>query len=109
MAAFDTAITPVASTPAGTSNTTLFTASADTSVLVDVTNIGATQLLVRVGITPGGGSVHWKIYDMIIAPGDSLLGIGPLFLTAGSGGDAVTVRTNTADNAVFSLTGVESS
>ena len=106
MAAFDTAITPVASTPANTSNTTLFTASADTSVLVDATNIGASAITVRVGITPSGGSVHWKLYDVSIPSADAVLAIGPLFLQSG---DAITVATGTADDMTFSLTGVESS
>lgn len=106
MAAFDTALTPVSSAPANTSNATLFTATADSSVLVDVANIGSASINVRVGITPSGGSVHWKLYDLLISSANSVLGIGPLFL---ENGDAVTVRTDTADDAVFSLTGVESS
>lgn len=106
MAAFDTSITPVSSAPANTSDATLFTASADTSVLVDVANIGAAAVGVRIGITPSGGSVHWKIYDLTIGAADALNGLGPWFL---QNGDAVTVRTDTADDAVFSLTGVESS
>lgn len=106
MAAFDTAITPAASTPADTNNATLFTASADTSVLVDVANIGADPIEVRVGITPSGGSVHWKVYDAQVPVGNPILGLGPWMLQSG---DAVTVRTDTADDAVFSLTGVVSS
>lgn len=106
MAAFDTALTPVSSTPANTSNATLFTATADSSVLVDVANIGAASVAVRVGLTPSGGSVHWKTFDVVVLSEDSLLGLGPWFLQSG---DAVTVRTDTADDAVFSLTGVESS
>lgn len=106
MAAFDTALTPEAATPANTSNATLFTASADSSVLVDVANIGSDTVAVRVGITPSGGSVHWKTFDVAVLSEDSLLGMGPWVL---QNGDAVTVRTDTADDAVFSLTGVESS
>lgn len=105
MAAFDTAITPVASTPANTSNATLFTASADSSVLVDIANIGSGQLTVRVGITPSGGAVHWKLYDFVVPSQDALGALGPWFL---QNGDAVTVRTDTANDATFSLTGVES-
>ncbi len=106
MAAFDTALTPTAVTPAATTNTTLFTASFDSSVLVDVANIGGSAIAVRVGVTPSGGSVHWKLYDLSIPAGESALSIGPWFL---QNGDAVTVRTDTANNAVFSLTGVRSS
>ena len=107
MAAFDTAITPVSSTPANTSNATLFTASTDTSVLVDVANIGsAGTVAVRVGITPSGGSVHWKVFDSLLPQGESMLAVGPLFL---QNGDAVTVRTADADEITFSLTGVETS
>lgn len=106
MAAFDTALTPASSTPANTSNASLFAASADSSVLVDVANIGSAQVAVRVGITPSGGSVHWKLFDVEIPAADSLLALGPWFL---ENGDAVTVRTDTADDATFSLTGVESS
>lgn len=106
MAAFDTPITPTSAAPANTSNATLFTASAATSVLVDVANIGAAGIAVRVGVTPSGGSVHWKVFDGPILDGDALLGLGPWFLESG---DAVTVRTDTADDAVFSVTGVESS
>lgn len=107
MAAFDTAITPVQSTPANTSNATLFTASADTSVLVDVANIGAAgAVAVRVGITPSGGSVHWKLFDVVVSQNDSILALGPWFLQTG---DAVTVRTADADEITFSLTGVETS
>lgn len=106
MAAFDTALTPVSNTPANTSNASLFTASADSSVLVDVANIGSGTVAVRVGITPSGGSVHWKLFDVEIPSANALLGLGPWFLESG---DVVTVRTDTADDATFSLTGVESS
>lgn len=75
-------------------------------MLVDVANIGTGPILVRVGIAPASGTTHWKVYDMIIQPSDSLLALGPWFLQST---DEVTVRTNTADDAVFSLTGVESS
>jgi hypothetical protein len=107
MPAFDTSITPVAVTPANTSNATLFTASADTSVLVDAANIGSTDgVLIRMGITPSGGSVHWKVFDAAIDSNDALNSMGPWFLQTG---DAVTVRTADADEITFSLTGVESS
>lgn len=105
MAAFDTAITPVASTPADTNNATLFTASADTSVLVDAVNIGAVPVTIRIGITPSGGSVHWKVFDLSLPVAESALAFGPWFLQSG---DAVTVRTADADEITFSLTGVES-
>lgn len=106
MPAFDTPVTPVSSAPANTSNATLFTAAADSSVLVDVVNIGTGPILVRVGITPSGGSVHWKRFDISVPPGDGLPNLGPWFLQTG---DAVTVRTSVANDAVFSLTGVETS
>ena len=107
MAAFDTAITPVAVTPANTSNATLFTAADDSSVLVDVAVIAAdTTAHVRVGITPSGGSVHWMVWDMPIEDGNPIGSLGPYFLQSG---DAVTVRTDTADDVTFSLTGVETS
>lgn len=106
MAAFDTALTPVAATPANTSETTLFTASADSSVLVEATNIGSGAIEVRVGVTPNGGSVHWKLYDTIIPAQDAMISMGPWFL---QNGDAVIVRTDTANDATFSLTGVETS
>jgi hypothetical protein len=107
MAAFDVALEPVAVTPANTSDATLFTASADSSVLVDAANIGSTDgVTVRIGITPSGGSVHWKVFDTIVDSGQSLLSLGPWFLQVS---DAVTVRTDDADEITFSLTGVESS
>jgi hypothetical protein len=106
MPAFDTAITPVASTPANTSNATLFTAAADTSVLVDAANILTAAATIRVGVTPSGGAVHWKVFDLSIPPGNGLLSIGPIFLQTG---DAVTVQTGTANSITFSLTGVETS
>jgi hypothetical protein len=107
MAAFDTAITPVASTPANTSNATLFTASADSSVLVNAVNIGSTAgVTLNIGITPSGGSVFWIIEDGVLDAGQSYLSVGPLFLQSG---DAVTVQTDDADEITFSLTGVESS
>lgn len=106
MPAFDTAITPAVSTPANTSDTLLFAASADTSVLVDVANIGATTLVVRIGIAPASGTTHFLVYDLPLAAGNSLNGLGPLFL---QNTDEIIVRTGTANNAVFSLTGVESS
>lgn len=106
MAAFDTALAPVSATPANTSDATLFTASADSSVLIDVANIGTAAILVRVGVTPSGGSNAWRIHDLIIESGNPLLRYGPVFL---QNGDAVVVRTNTANVAVFSLDGVETS
>lgn len=106
MAAFDTAITPVASTPANTSNATLFTATADTSFLVSAANLTAVQVAVRIGITPSGGSVHYFLYDLVVPGNDALEPYGPFFLQSG---DAVEVRTASADDITFSLTGVESS
>lgn len=103
MAAFDTVITPAFSSPANTSNATLYTATADTAVLVDAANILTTEATIRVGVTPSGGAVHWKVYDQAIPAGNSLLGVGPIFLQTG---DAVTVQTGTANSITFSLTGV---
>ena len=101
--AFNISITPAAVTPTGTTNTTLFTAAADTSVMVDVCNIGTGTVKVRVGITPSGGSVHWKVYDLALIAGDSAMNLGPWFL---QNGDTVTVRTDTANAVTFSVTGV---
>lgn len=116
MAAFDTALEPASVTPGDTSETTLFTASDDSSVLVAVTNITEESpgspgeplgdVSVRVGITPSGGSVHWKVFDVTIAANDALLNVGPWFLQSG---DVVTVSTDLGDAVTFSLTGVESS
>lgn len=106
MAAFDTALTPATSAPANTSDTVLFTATADSSVLIDVTNIDVATIKVRIGIAPAGGATHWKLFDVDIPNGNPLNAIGPWFLQAT---DEVTVRTDTANDAVFSLTGVESS
>lgn len=106
MAAFDTPIAPTSATPADTNNATLFTASAATSVLVDVANLGAADVSVRVGITPSGGSVHWKVYDLVVPAKDAVAGLGPYFLR---NGDAITVRTDTADDVTFSVSGLESS
>lgn len=107
MAAFDTALTPVSVAPANTSDTTLDPNNTlDAAVMVDVVNISADTILVRVGITPSGGSVHWKRFDIAVPGNDGLPNLGPWFLQTG---DVVTVRTATANNAVFSLTGVESS
>lgn len=106
MAAFDTAITPTASTPTNTNNTVLFTATDDSSVMVDVANISASALTVRVGITPTGGTLHWKAYDLSVPVGDAVLGLGPWFLQAG---DVISVRTSVSSNATFSVTGLRSS
>lgn len=106
MGAFDTAITPAGLSPADTNVATLFTASADSSVLVTVSNIdGSTTPLARVGIVPSGGSIHYKVYDLPIAPGDGY-DAGPYFLQSG---DAVQVRTSIADDITFAVSGVESS
>lgn len=112
MGAFDTAFTPKSLAPANTTEAALFTAgtdsssSQDVSCLVDVSNIGSATIAVRIGIKPSGGSTHWRLYDASIPAADSILGIGPWFLQSG---DAIQVRTDTADDAVFSVTGVESS
>lgn len=112
MAGFDTAFTPKALTPANTTEAALFTAGTDStttqdvSCLVDVANIGVATVKVRVGVKPFGGSTHWKLFDTPIPPGDAILGVGPLILESG---DAIQVRTDTADDATFSVTGVESS
>lgn len=104
MAAFDTALTPVASSPANTSNATLFTAGDDSSVLVNAANLTAVPVAIRVGITPSGGSIFYLLYDLVIPANDSIEPYGPFFLQSG---DAVNVRTGTADSVTFSLTGVE--
>lgn len=104
MAVFDQVITPVSSTPANTSLATLFTASADTSVLIDIANLTTTGVAIRVGVIPSGGSIHYKLYDVPIPAGDALIR-GPWFL---QNGDAIQVRTATADVITFSLTGIRS-
>lgn len=118
MAAFDTALTPVGVTPSTMGDTTLDPGqSDDCSVLVDVALIDSTspgspgdldQALIRVGITPSGGSVHWKIFDAPIRfqAGDDLGSLGPYFLQVG---DVITVGTDAPNDTTFSLTGVESS
>jgi hypothetical protein len=108
MPAFDTAITPVAVTPANTSNATLFTASADTSVLVNAVNVGTTNgVTINIGIDPSGGTALFNIIDDgVLDAGQSYLSLGPFFL---QNGDAVVVQTDDADEITFSLTGVESS
>lgn len=105
MAAYDISLTPVAVTPANTSDTTLDPDNTgDAFVYVDATNIGASTYLVRLGITPNGGSVHWKVFGFPLPPGEAL-DRGPWFLQAG---DVVTVGTSSANNVTFSLTGTES-
>jgi hypothetical protein len=107
MAAFDTALTPVAVTPANTSDTTLDPDNTDDAfIYVDVANIGSVAKVVRVGVTPSGGSVHWKMNGTEVPAGDSILGLGPWFLQAG---DVFTVGVTVADDVTFSLTGAESS
>lgn len=105
MGAFDTALTPVDVAPADTNNATLFTAATDSSVMVDITNQGVADVLARVGVTPSGGANAWRIFDALVLAGDALLRYGPVFLQAG---DAIVVRTDTTDDVVFSLDGVES-
>lgn len=105
MAAFDTAIAPTALTPANTSQATLFTASADTAVLVDVSNIGTGTIAVNVGIDPGAGE-HWKVFESTIGPGDALASLGPYFLQSG---DTIEVQTDTANEATFSVSGLATS
>lgn len=107
MAAFDTAITPTASTPATTSNSTLFTATNDSSLLVDITNVSTAAATVRVGITPSGGSVHWKLHDLSIPADDALLGVGPWIV---QNGDKVIVASGSTGSVVtYSLTGLVTS
>lgn len=108
MAVFDTALPPTASNPATTSETTLFTSSADSSILVDVTNLSTSDQTVRVGIQPSGStSTDWKVYDLSIPTADALLGAGPWFLQSS---DKVQVAVGSTGSVVtFSLTGVETS
>lgn len=106
MPAFDTAITPVASSPTNTSNAVLFTASGDTSVLITAANLTALPVAVRIGITPSGGSIFYVVYDLAIPANDAVEPYGPFFLQTG---DTVDVRTATANAVTFALTGVESS
>ena len=107
MGVLDQAIVPTQSAPSSTSDATLYTAAADTVLIATVTNIdsGNGSLAVRVGVTPSGGSVHWKYYDIPIPFGNPIE-LGPISLR---NGDAITVRTNTINDAVFSVTGWRSS
>lgn len=104
MAAFDTALDPDFVTPSNTTDNELFTAANDSMVFVDVANLLDDVIRVWVGITPSGGSVHWKIADFPIPANDSLLGLGPWPISPGA---EVTVKTDTANEATFSVTGVE--
>lgn len=105
MATWDTAIAPVSSTPADTNNATLITATADTLVTVTAANLTVGAVSIRIGITPNGGSVHWKAYDFSLPGGESLeLGSYPIRTS-----DAVTVRTASADDVEFSAVGLVSS
>jgi hypothetical protein len=103
--AFDISLTPKSAAPTSTTNVTLFTAAADSSVLVDVVNLSTSAVLVRVGIDPSTTALQWKVFDYSIAKGDALLGLGPFFLQSG---DAVVCRSGTANNAAFTLSGVRS-
>lgn len=105
MATWDTAIEPVSVTPADTNNATLLTATAATLVTVTAANLTPDTVEVRVGITPSGGSVHWKVYDFALPGGESLeLGSYPI-----RNGDAITVRTAVAGDVEFSAVGLVSS
>lgn len=105
MATWDTAIQPVSTTPADTNNATLITATTDTLVTVTAANLTADAVTIRIGVTPSGGSVHWKAYDFALPGGESLeLGSYPL-----RNGDAVTVQTGVADDVEFSAVGLVSS
>lgn len=104
--AFDASLTPVASTPATTSETALFTASADSSVLVDVVNLSTSSQTFRLGIKPSGGSTHWKVYGLSLAPSESALAFGVWFL---QNGDAVQVQSGSTGSVLsYSLTGLRS-
>jgi hypothetical protein len=105
MATFDTVIVPTQVTPSTTSDTTLYTAVSDTQALVTITNIDTanTSATARVGITPSGGSVHWKAYEFPVDPGAPIQ-LGPFFLRSG---DAITVGVGGSDtnDIVFSVAG----
>jgi hypothetical protein len=112
MGAFDTSIAPRALTPANTSETTLITIGTDTTsgqdaqLTMEVSVITGDTPTVRVGIIPSGGSVHWKLYDDTVQPGNPLIGLGPWFFQSG---DVVRVRTSIANAVTFSVTGTRSS
>lgn len=107
MAAFDTALTPKQATPTqSTANVTLFTSSGDCSVLIDVVNLSTAAVTSRVGLVAGSTVVQWKVFNTSITAGDGIASLGPYFLDAGS---LVVVRSGTANNVQFSMTGVESS
>jgi hypothetical protein len=114
MAAFDTAFTPKSLAPANTTEAALFTAGTDStngqdvSALVMVANKGTGAIQVSVGIKPSGGSTHWLLFKGIVPANDALTPdtFGTLTLPSGA---AIQVKTETANDAVFSVTGVESS
>lgn len=112
MGAFDTAISPIASTPSNTSETTLLTVGSDTTankdvqVTVDICVVTSDTPTVRLGIIPSGGSVQWKLYDDPVTSTNPISGMGPYFL---QDGDVIRVQTSVASAVDFSATGTRSS
>ncbi len=112
MGAFDSAFKPKGLTPNNTLQATLFTVGVDSTsgqdvqVNINVSVIGSGSVDVRVGIIPLGGAVVWLMFDDAVAASNPVLGLGPLFLQAG---DTIEVRTASANNVTFSVTGTETS
>lgn len=108
MGAFDTAITPVAVTPANTSDTDLdpgHTLDAHVSLSIALVPAETSSVVVRWGVKPNGGSNHWKATDVTLNPGEAIDGM----VYTLQPGDVIVVQTSRANDAVFSVTGVESS
>jgi len=110
--AFDTVFKPRGLTPNSTLQATLFTvgtdspAGEDCQALVNVSVVGTAAINVRVGVIPSGGSVIWLMYDDAVESANPVIGLGPLFLQSG---DTIEVRTDSANNVTFSVTGTSSS
>lgn len=102
MLVYDTPLQPRALAPANTSEATLWTTDDDCVVQVNATNLGAAQIKVNVGILPSGGSTFWVLEEAPVAVGDAYINLGPFPLR---NGDAIRVKTDTANDAQFSLTG----
>lgn len=112
MGAFDTAFKPRALTPANTSVATLFTCGThspigeDAQVNINASVIGTTTCLVRIGITPAGGTQFWIVHDDPVTADNPIIGLGPIFLQSG---DSIDVRTSVANAVTFSVSGTNSS
>lgn len=93
--------------PAANTDTTLFTATAETIVsTLFVANTGAATAKYRVAIRPGGASLateHYISYGVSLPSGAADRDTSGITLASG---DVITVRSDTADLA-FTVCGVE--